>query len=139
VNVLFLWDYECAFLLEEWKSKYSHLAEQWFAAVGEFESLLCLVQICRGKLHFCRRLGSILCYPVPAVLCAEQMNCSQFNIMTSMRIADDLNEGVSTFYAELKRIKGIVDFAHKRPNMIFLINEIFRGTNSVDRLNGAKT
>jgi DNA mismatch repair ATPase MutS len=54
-------------------------------------------------------------------------------------MADDLNEGVSTFYAELKRIKGIIDAAKDNTNIIFLIDEIFRGTNSVDRFYGAKT
>lgn len=192
VNVVLLWDYECAFLLEEWKEKYSHLAEQWFTAVGEFESLLCfsnLPNTCdntclpvmaekdniiealemghlllpngvrinndlqfnsnifiisgsnmSGKTTFLRTLGvNLLLARTGGFVCAKQMTCSPFEIMTSMRIADDLNEGVSTFYAELKRIKGIIDFAHKKPNMIFLIDEIFRGTNSVDRLTGAKT
>lgn len=192
VNVLLLWDYECSFLLEEWKSKYSHLAEQWFTAVGEFESLLCfshLPNACdntclpvitekgniiesreighpllpneirvnndlhfnnnifiisgsnmSGKTTFLRTVGiNLVLARTGGFVCAQQMTCSPLDIMTSMRIADDLNEGVSTFYAELKRIKGIIDCAHKRPNMIFLIDEIFRGTNSVDRLTGAKT
>ena len=60
-------------------------------------------------------------------------------IMTSMRIADDLNEGISTFYAELKRISDIVKKSEKHKDTIFLIDEIFRGTNSEDRLIGAKT
>jgi len=54
-----------------------------------------------------------------------------------MRLQDDLNEGVSTFYAELKRIRMVINFAQAQPNTIFLIDEIFRGTNSVDRLAGA--
>ena len=66
------------------------------------------------------------------------MDFPLIKIITSMRIADDLNEGISTFYAELKRIKGIIALAEKDPSMIFLIDEIFRGTNSVDRLSGAK-
>ena len=56
-----------------------------------------------------------------------------------MRVADDLNEGISTFYAELKRIKGILDAAQNDPSTLFLIDEIFRGTNSADRLDGART
>lgn len=42
LNIFLLWDYECAFLLEKWKNKYSHLSEQWFLTIGEFESLLSL-------------------------------------------------------------------------------------------------
>jgi len=55
-----------------------------------------------------------------------------------MRIADDLSEGVSTFYAELQRIKGIIDEC-KGKKTLFLIDEMFRGTNSKDRLEGAQT
>ena len=55
-----------------------------------------------------------------------------------MRIRDDLNEGISTFYAELKRIKKIIDQSHSDPQTLFLIDEIFRGTNSVDRLKGSE-
>jgi DNA mismatch repair ATPase MutS len=71
-------------------------------------------------------------------VCAKTMELPLIEIMTSMRIADDLNEGISTFYAELKRVKGIITLAEKGPRMIFMIDEIFRGTNSVDRLSGAK-
>ena len=46
---------------------------------------------------------------------------------------------ISTFYAELKRIKQILDASKSDPDTLFLIDEIFRGTNSVDRLEGAKT
>lgn len=49
LNVLLLWDYECALMLEEWKAKYAHMSGNWFLALGEFESLLCfsnLVNLC---------------------------------------------------------------------------------------------
>ena len=59
-------------------------------------------------------------------------------VITSMRIRDDLSGGISTFYAELKRIKKIVDLSKKEPHTLFLIDEIFRGTNSIDRLKGAQ-
>lgn len=90
-----------------------------------------------GKTTFLRTIGiNIVLARAGGFVCAKKFNATLFNIMTSMRIADDLNEGVSTFYAELKRIKGIIDFCRK-PNTLFLIDEIFRGTNSVDRLSGA--
>ena len=60
------------------------------------------------------------------------------DILTSMRVTDDLKSGISTFYAEILRIKKIIDQAEKDDNMIFLIDEIFTGTNSVDRILGAK-
>lgn len=93
-----------------------------------------------GKTTFLRTVGiNLVLAQAGSFVCAKEMAFSPLKIMTSMRIVDDLNEGISTFYAELKRIKTIIDTAKNDSNMIFLIDEIFRGTNSVDRLIGAKT
>jgi Fe-S cluster assembly ATPase SufC len=191
LNALLLWDYQCAFSYEKWKMKYAPLAEQWFLALGELESLLCfsnLPNICdnaslpfvaggknieakglghplipgdvrvnndvacsnsifiisgsnmSGKTTFLRTIGvNLVLARAGSFVCAQKMTFSLMDIITSMRIEDNLNEGISTFYAELKRIKLILEMAEEKPNMIFLIDEIFRGTNSVDRLSGAKT
>jgi len=91
-----------------------------------------------GKTTFMRTVGvNLLLARAGSFVCASQMTCTRFDIATSMRIADDLSEGVSTFYAELKRVRLILDLAQENPNLIFLIDEIFKGTNSVDRLAGA--
>ena len=92
-----------------------------------------------GKTTFMRTVGiNMVLACAGSYVCAESLLLSRMNIITSMRIRDDLNEGISTFYAELKRIKKIIDQAHKDPQTLFLIAEIFRGTNSVDRLKGAE-
>ena len=92
-----------------------------------------------GKTTFMRTVGiNLILARAGSYVCAEQMSCAPFDLMTSMRISDDLNEGISTFYAELKRIKGIIDAVRGNSNMLFLIDEIFKGTNSVDRLAGAE-
>jgi DNA mismatch repair ATPase MutS len=70
---------------------------------------------------------------------AQSMKCSVMDIFTSMRVHDDLNKGISTFYAELLRIKTIIDYSHKEQPMIYLIDEIFMGTNSLDRIVGARS
>ena len=93
-----------------------------------------------GKTTFLRSVGvNLILARAGSYVCAKEMNFTQLEIMTSMRIADNLSEGISTFYAELKRIKGIIEMARTNSEMLFLIDEIFRGTNSVDRLSGAKT
>ena len=74
-----------------------------------------------------------------APICGESMNCSMMDIFTSMRIGDNLGEGISTFYAELLKIKEIIAFSKEEKPMIFLMDEIFRGTNSLDRIVGAET
>lgn len=92
-----------------------------------------------GKTTFMRTVGiNLVLARTGGFVCAGQMRCSLADVVTSMRIADNLSEGVSTFYAELKRIKSILSFAQGHPQMLFLIDEIFRGTNSVDRLTGAE-
>ena len=92
-----------------------------------------------GKTTFMRTVGiNMVLACAGSYVCANSMSVSKMKIITSMRIKDDLNEGISTFYAELKRIKKIIDKSHNNPNTLFLIDEIFRGTNSVDRLKGAE-
>ena len=92
-----------------------------------------------GKTTFMRTVGiNMVLACSGSYVCANSMLSSKMNIITSMRIRDDLNEGISTFYAELKRIKKIIDQSHINSHTLFLIDEIFRGTNSIDRLKGAE-
>jgi len=90
-----------------------------------------------GKTTFMRTVGvNLLLAKLGSFVCAQEMTCSYFDIVTSMRNMDDLNAGVSSFYAELTRVKLVLDTC-KKPSVLFLIDEIFKGTNSVDRLAGA--
>ena len=92
-----------------------------------------------GKTTFMRTIGvNLVLAKAGSYVCAQSLTCGLFNMFTSMRIADDLNQGVSTFYAELKRVKEILTMAKTTPHMLFLIDEIFKGTNSTDRIAGAK-
>ncbi|AGK96383.1 MutS-related protein [Clostridium pasteurianum] len=93
-----------------------------------------------GKTTFLRTVGInlVLAY-AGAPICGKSMKCSLMDIFTSMRINDNLMEGASTFYVELMRIKQIIDNLLMKEPMIFLIDEIFRGTNSRDRIIGAKS
>ena len=92
-----------------------------------------------GKTTFMRTVGInlVLAY-AGSFVCAGKMSCSGMRIVTSMRIVDDLKGETSTFYAELKKIKRIIDVAGQDQHTLFLIDEIFRGTNSVDRMKGAE-
>ena len=58
-------------------------------------------------------------------------------IVSSMRIVDSIEEQMSTFRAELVRIGRIIEVSKENVPMLFLIDEIFRGTNSADRTEGA--
>lgn len=92
-----------------------------------------------GKSTWLRAIGInlVLAYAGSPV-CARKFRCSVMDIYTSMEIRDDLLEGVSTFYAELKRVNMILENSRRGKPMIYLIDEIFRGTNSLDRITGAK-
>lgn len=70
--------------------------------------------------------------------CAKEFKCSLMEIHTCMRVSDNLEVGISSFYAELLRIKLIVEAAKKNSKVFFLLDEIFKGTNSYDRHMGAK-
>lgn len=92
-----------------------------------------------GKSTFMRTVGiNMVLARAGSYVCAEAMSCGRPRIMTSMRIVDRTTEGISTFYSELLRIRQIIDAAGEADPVYFLIDEIFRGTNSVDRRKGAE-
>ena len=92
-----------------------------------------------GKTTYLRTIASscVLAYagaPVPG----EHLRLSPLHIFTSIRVTDDVAQGLSTFYAEILRIKSMMEFKKKNLPMLIVIDEIFKGTNSADRLIGAR-
>ncbi len=91
-----------------------------------------------GKSTFLRTIGTNLVLALSgAPVCASSFHCSPVKIYTSMRISDDLSSRVSTFYAELLRIKKMVEAVRRGEDVVFFLDELFRGTNSQDRHDGA--
>ncbi len=92
-----------------------------------------------GKTTFLRTLGVnlILAYAGAPVI-ARSFAAAPMQIFTSMRVGDDVTKGISTFYGELLRIKEMVAYSKEERPMLALIDEIFKGTNSADRIVGAK-
>ena len=92
-----------------------------------------------GKTTLLRTVGINAVLAYAGTICdASAMRLGIMRIGSSMRITDDLGEGVSTFYAELLRIEKIISKSREGGALLFLIDEIFRGTNSRDRTDGAK-
>jgi MutS domain V len=91
-----------------------------------------------GKSTLMRTVGVnlVLAY-AGAPVCAQSFQCRPMQIYTSMRLRDDLEKRISSFYAELLKIKQIVEAARSGSKVLFLVDEIFRGTNSKDRHAGA--
>ncbi|MBD1427275.1 MutS-related protein [Sphingobacterium arenae] len=92
-----------------------------------------------GKSTFLRTIGinSVLAY-AGAVTCAATFKLPIYNLISYMRIRDSLNESTSTFKAELDRMKFILDTVKQDKDSFFLIDEMLRGTNSVDKYLGSR-
>jgi DNA mismatch repair ATPase MutS len=73
-----------------------------------------------------------------APVCADSLTLSPVSLMSSMRIADNLAENTSTFYAELKKLKTIIEAVNRHEPVFILLDEILRGTNSMDRHKGSQ-
>lgn len=92
-----------------------------------------------GKSTFMRTIGiNIILAYAGAPVCAHRFSCSIMNLYTCMKINDNLKEGISSFYAEMLKIKNIVEASKEGKPILFLLDEIFKGTNSKDRHTGAK-
>lgn len=88
-----------------------------------------------GKTTFIRSIGTalILAY-AGAPVTADAFSASVIKVNSSIRTSDSVSDGISTFYAELLRIKEMVDCADSSEPAVYLIDEIFKGTNSKDRI-----
>ncbi len=71
-------------------------------------------------------------------VCAERLVLGPVRLATSMRVSDSLVEGASRFYAELRRLKLVVDMASRGPGVLFLLDEVLYGTNARERLIGSR-
>jgi len=92
-----------------------------------------------GKSTFLRSMGvNIVLALMGSPVCASSFTVSPVLLMSSMRIADNLAESTSTFYAELKKLKSIIEAVNRKEKIFILLDEILRGTNSLDRHTGSK-
>jgi hypothetical protein len=91
-----------------------------------------------GKSTFLRSIGvNVVLAQMGAPVCAKVFTISPVRLMTSMRISDNLAENTSTFYAELKKLKTIIEAVNNHEKVFVLLDEILRGTNSHDRHTGS--
>lgn len=95
-----------------------------------------------GKSTFLRTLGInlMLAYsggPVNAICFRTHL----FRVFTCIKVSDSVIDGISYFYAEVKRLKLLLDELKGKSNLplLFLIDEIFKGTNNIERLIGSRS
>ncbi|MDB4934713.1 MAG: MutS-related protein family 1 [Labilithrix sp.] len=99
-----------------------------------------------GKSTLLRAMGiNVVLANAGAPVCAKSMRVGRIVVATSMRVSDSLDEGTSRFYAELKKLKLVLDLARKSKKsnaaegtVLFLLDEILHGTNTRERLIGAR-
>ena len=91
-----------------------------------------------GKSTYLRMTGVnfvLACLGAP--VCADALYISPAALVTSLRTSDSLNDNESYFYAELKRLKMIIDRLESGEKLFIILDEILKGTNSVDKQKGS--
>ena len=91
-----------------------------------------------GKSTYLRTVGInylLACTGMP--VCAEEMEVYPARLITSLRTSDSLNDNESYFFAELKRLKLIIDKLQAGEELFIILDEILKGTNSVDKQKGS--
>ena len=89
-----------------------------------------------GKSTFLSSLGiNMVLSGMGSAVCASSANVHPLPVLVSMRLSDSLSDSESYFFAEIKRLKQIMDELQETPAFV-LLDEILRGTNSDDKRNG---
>ncbi|MBM4359977.1 MAG: DNA mismatch repair protein MutS, partial [Deltaproteobacteria bacterium] len=108
--------------------------------LGDVRVLMITGSNMSGKSTQLRAMGvaAVLAH-AGAPVCASELTLSELRLWTSMRIDDSLSEGASHFFAEVRRLKAVVDAVRTEgPPVFFLLDEVLHGTNSRERILGAK-
>jgi DNA mismatch repair ATPase MutS len=92
-----------------------------------------------GKSTYLRTVGvNLLLAMAGAPVLADALVFSPVQLFTGIKTSDSLQDGASYFFAELKRLKEIIDRLHAEEPLFIILDEILRGTNSKDKQKGSK-
>ena len=109
-----------------------------FSLIGKGSIVVLTGSNMSGKSTFLRTIGTnAVLALMGSPVCAQELVISPYRIFTSMRTTDSLEENTSSFYAELKRLKQLIQLVEQTQPVLFLLDEVLKGTNSRDRHQGA--
>jgi DNA mismatch repair ATPase MutS len=92
-----------------------------------------------GKSTFLRTVGvNLILASNGCNVCTESFEFSPVRVYTNMRTSDNLMNDESYFYAELLRLQTMLNLIRKGENLFVIVDEMLKGTNSTDKLNGSK-
>lgn len=93
-----------------------------------------------GKSTFLRTVGiNLVLAQSGNVVCSSSFTFQPVTLFTSMRTTDNLATGTSYFHAELLRLKQLIRLAEQEERLFIILDEMLKGTNSVDKRNGSLT
>jgi hypothetical protein len=105
---------------------------------GKSQVLLVSGSNMSGKSTYLRVVGiNAVLAMMGAPVRARRLRLSRVAVGASMRVSDSLQKGISHFYAEIKRLRQVVDLSSTQP-ALFLLDEVLQGTNSHDRRAGTE-
>lgn len=190
-NTLYLYDLQCLYRLEKWRSVNNTLVRGWFEKLAEIDALISLATFhfnnqdntfplihdkmaivaekmghpliannervlnsfaigdpenimlitganMAGKSTFLRTVGvNLVLALMGSSVCARYFACPMIALHTSMRATDSLVDHQSYFYAELSRLKDIMERVRTGTPVLALLDEVLRGTNSKDKQEGS--
>lgn len=91
-----------------------------------------------GKSTYLRTIGvNYLLACIGAPVCCERLKLHPNQLITSLRTSDSLSDNESYFFAELKRLKRIIDLLNRGQQLFIILDEILKGTNSMDKQKGS--
>lgn len=91
-----------------------------------------------GKSTYLRTIGvNYLLACIGAPICCERLKLYPNQLITSLRTSDSLSDNESYFFAELKRLKRIIDLLNQGQQLFIILDEILKGTNSMDKQKGS--
>jgi len=191
LNLLLMWDFQCARRLNNWKNKYAHQLPDWLLLANTFETYASLAIFVfehpeytyaeftnandfeiadarhilmdknavansmsimdsqrfyiitganmAGKSTYLRTIGTSLLLAMRGLpVHATSMRFKPTQLFTSMLSADSLGDNESYFFNELKRLRQMTDRLEAGEPLFVILDEILKGTNSVDKAEGSR-